>query len=99
MNNWRLPILTGGQNVPPEGGSWYGFLWRELVGHFMSLLFLLLPGGNIGVWFFILGYAGMNLKNYAVYIIITVFRSNCSMLEFFCRLPVQTMWSCLWCLR
>ena len=23
--DWGLPILAGGQNVPPEGGSWYGF--------------------------------------------------------------------------
>ena len=23
--DWGLPILAGGQNVPPEGGSGYGF--------------------------------------------------------------------------
>ena len=26
-----LPILTGGQNVPPKGGSWYGFSMTGLL--------------------------------------------------------------------
>ena len=35
-----LPILTGGQNVPPEGGSWNGFLWGgfSLVGYQLIVL-------------------------------------------------------------